>query len=261
MRILRAVLAALFLLSLTGCTLRTGSVEHLAVPEGDDDYRVTLATVPAIVVPGEQARLQMIVARADGHPADLEMMHERLMHVMLIRDDLRHFAHIHAEDSGTIDLARGKFELMHVFPAPGRYRVMVEFTERGRTVAMPKDVIVTGSYVPVPLGEESRTSTVGDYAITLHAPEKISYGSMVMLSFDVAKNGVPVHDLDKFLGEDMHLAIWQEGLMHFEHAHPMMMDGQMMFHVAFPTPGTYKLYPQFQHQGKVITAEFLLKVA
>jgi hypothetical protein len=253
-------LVFLLLVILAGCAAQQPeAMEHVMEAGSPADYRVTLATMPSLVEPEKETELEITIAHADGTPVDMEEMHERMMHVMLIRDDLRHFAHIHPEDFGGVD-DTNKLSLKHVFPQPGRYRVMVEFSENGKTVAVPNTVLVSGDYRPLPIEEDyAREKRSDGYTVKLEAPDPLIAGVASMLAFPVTKDGAPV-DFELFLGEKMHLAVWKEQLGHFEHAHPVEMNGQIMFHVAFPTPGVYKLYPQFQHQGKVVTGEFVVRV-
>ncbi len=256
------LLPVLLLILLAGCAAPISEMKHVMKHGNPADYVVTLTTDPAQPKPNESTLLSIAIARADGSFVKLEEMHERLMHVMLIRDDLQHFAHIHAEDGGRIDRASNTFSIPHTFAAPGQYRVMIEFSDDGNVVAVPKDIVVQGDSVSVPLGTDfSREKTTEGYVLKLNKPDSLKPGVMVMLAVDVFKDGKQVADLENFLGEKMHLAVWQEGLKYFEHAHPTIMNDQIMFHVTFPSPGKYKLHPQFKHQGKVVTGEFLVQAS
>jgi len=234
---------------------------HMMEAGNPDDYSVTILTAPSLPVPGQNTTLRVSIAHADGTPVSFEVMHERLLHVMMIRDDLQYFVHLHAGDDAA-GAASGTFALQQVFSAPGKYRAMVEFMEGGKAIAKPVDVVVPGAYEPVPLGKDvSRTKTVGDYAISYTAPDALSVWGQKMFVFTVSKDGVPVANLEDYLGEKMHLAVWGEGLSHFEHMHPAeMRPGGTMFHIRFPSPGLYKLYPQFKIDGTVMTPEFLVRV-
>jgi len=251
---MRASLVTVFLLLLAGCAVPEHGVLEHEIAGTPDGYSVTLHTVPEQPLPGSEVTVHVAIKDVDGSPAELGIVHEKPLHVMIIRDDLQHFAHLHADEPAET------FTLTHVFPEPGSYRAMIEFTAAGTTMAIPKDVTVLGDYAPQPLsGTFSRDWTDGRYRVSLAAPQEIAAGTPTLLAFSIMEGDLPVDDLDKFLGEDMHLAIWQEGLRHFEHAHPVR-DRKLAFQAVFPTPGVYKLYSQFQHQGTVVTAEFLVKV-
>jgi hypothetical protein len=44
-------------------------------------------------------------------------------------------------------------------------------------------------------------------------------------------------------------------------AAPKTGGPDVVFHTNFPTPGLYKVWGQFQHRGKIITAPFVVSVA
>jgi hypothetical protein len=236
---------------LAGCAPAGHGGGHGAA--GLDDYSVQLHLLPAEPVAGEEATLHFVISRKDGSPVKFDIIHEKPLHVMIIRDDLQNFAHIHADEPAEA------YALPYVFPASGKYRVMAEFSERGNVLAVPFDVLVPGEYSAVPLAETAREQQVGEYSIILDAPAELRAKEHSELSFEVLREGVPVGDLDNFLGEKMHLAVWQEGLQYFAHAHPGHGAG-LPFEVEFPSAGVYKLVGQFRHNGVVQTAEFVVRV-
>ena len=46
-----------------------------------------------------------------------------------------------------------------------------------------------------------------------------------------------------------------------EHAAPSKGGPDVIFHTNFPEPGRYKLWGQFQHKGRIVTAAFTIDVA
>lgn len=258
---MRNAIFCILLLVLAGCTAPQHDMSQVMAEGNPDAYAVSIATIPAQPAPGQNATLRVSIAHADHSPVNFELMHERLLHVMLIRDDLQHFAHIHAQDDAG-GAASGTFVLSHTFTKPGTYRVMAEFMEDGKDIVKPVDLIVPGEYAKIPLGSDfSRTKTFDGYTVALNGPDAIMPGMMSMFTVDVSRDGKPLNgELENYLGEKTHLAVWQEGLQHFEHAHPVTMNGQLMLHAFFPTHGLYKFYPQFKHDGTVVTAEFLVNV-
>jgi hypothetical protein len=114
-----------------------------------------------------------------------------------------------------------------------------------------------------------------------------------MLNFDMAdaKTGQPPADMQNYLGEPAHFVIISQDLTDFVHAHPMKsgeMKGmagdhdktphshddkkmgdqknmksssEVAAHTAFPRAGLYKIWAQFQRNGKVITVPFVVPVA
>jgi hypothetical protein len=117
-------------------------------------------------------------------------------------------------------------------------------------------------------------------------PGQLKAGQEAMLHFQVRNaKGQPVQDLQPLMGAMGHAFILSSDSQRSLHAHPM--EGGMnhheghgnhgadakhsttphsggsdvIFHTTFPTPGLYKAWGQFKHQGKVITAGFVVNVA
>jgi hypothetical protein len=221
------------------------------------DYSAVLAFPTSEI--GKPLALNVKILRKDGSVPHFLLIHERLLHVMLIRDDLQHFAHTHPEESGTVDTQNGIFTFEHAFAAPGKYRVMLEFLDHDKQVAIPLDLEVPGAADAVPLEEPSRTSETDGYAVNLTAPNPLRAGKESSLAFTITKDTTPITP-EPYLGEPLHLAVWSEGLSYFKHAHPDISHGELHFHMTFPAAGQYKLFAQFKHKGKIITAPFVVRV-
>ena len=64
--------------------------------------------------------------------------------------------------------------------------------------------------------------------------------------------------VEPYLGAGGHLVALREGDLAFLHVHPMG-DG-VRFAATFPTPGSYRLFLQFKHEGRVQTVAFTQEV-
>ena len=92
-------------------------------------YRLEAVSVPSAPVAGEPAELELRV-RLENSPdlrevADFDLVHEKLMHLFLVRKDLAYFAHEHPEL-----VSPGAFRLRYRFPAPGEYRLFADVAPR-----------------------------------------------------------------------------------------------------------------------------------
>ena len=102
-------------------------------------------------------------------------------------------------------------------------------------------------------------------------------GTEEKLDYVVRKNGAEVLDLAPYLGAAMHLAVVSLDLKTFIHAHgivpgtgphndhlhlstPARFGPEIEAHVLFPSPGYYKVFAQFKHQGRVILTDFMVHV-
>ena len=203
---------------------------------------------------------------------DFQAEHEKLLHLIVVRKDLNQFQHVHPE----LDQTTGQFTLSNLtFPTSGDYRIFADFTPVGAqmgpddmplNVVLSEDVKVAGSYTPQPLGSTDRTKVVDGYTITLSSNPKAVAAGMDMLSFAISKDGKPVTDLQDYLGALGHSVILKENTLDYIHTHALetptaTQNGTITFHVEFPSAGNYKAFVQFQDQGKVVTADFVIPVA
>ncbi|MBX7109616.1 MAG: hypothetical protein K1X61_13270 [Chitinophagales bacterium] len=205
---------------------------------------------------------------------DFAITHTKPMHVIVVRKDLAYFQHIHPlynSSSGTFTLE----DLM--FPADGDYRIFADFAVEGGemdnmgmplAITLSQDVSVgsMANYEPQELGNEERNKSFEGLQIVLNTHGLLKTRAESMLMFYLSQNGNPVIDLEQYLGALGHSVILREGSLDFIHAHPMenlssSQTGNVDFMVDFPEPGRYKLFTQFQRNGKVITSDFVVTVA
>ena len=205
---------------------------------------------------------------------NLEITHTKQMHVIVVRGDLANFQHLHPE----YDPNSGRFTVDIMFPSDGRYRVFADFVPRGGQmgpdgvplgVTISEDISVgnVGAYVPQPLENEQHVKTFDVYDVTLSTmPQSLKSGEEAMLTFSLNQNGKPITDLEEYLGALGHSVALREETLDFIHAHPMdnsLADqrGKVAFMVTFPQEGTYKIFTQFQRNGKVFVTDYVVYVA
>jgi hypothetical protein len=225
-------------------------------------------------VPGTPSAYSFTVIDDEGRVVkDFEPVHTKLMHVIVARKDLGQFQHLHPE----FDAVTGEFALADlVLPTAGEYRIYADFMPRtsqlgrGGTplgVTIHEDVVAgdRAGYVPQPLGDDTRADSVDGFQVSLHAPQPLTSGRSQELSFEMTKGGEAVTDLQEYLGALGHVVVLREGSLDFIHAHPLegaaAQSGRVGFAITFPGEGRYKIFPQFQHQGRVLTSSFVATIA
>ena len=198
-------------------------------------------------------------------------VHERIMHVIVVRGDLTQFQHVHP----TYASASGRFTVHDlVVPTSGPYRLFADFTPAGATtgpdgqplgVTVPVDLEVgdRAAYQPESLPAPSDTARVGEYEVLLSRPDTLRAGEMPQLAFTIRRDGAIVTDLEPYLGANGHGVILREGDLAFIHSHALedsvqLRSGKLPFIVHFAEPGRYRMFVQFQHRGAVQTAAFTL---
>lgn len=203
---------------------------------------------------------------------DFATVHEKIMHLIVVRKDLQEFQHLHPD----FNKATGKFTLANLtFPSDGPYRIFPDFTPMGTQMGpdgMPLGVTLNedlnvgnlGNYKEQPVVDSSLSKTFQNYQVQLTAkPSSIVAGQSTTLTFAINQNGKPVTNLEKYLGALGHSVVLREGDLEFLHTHALdenitNQTGKVNFAVTFPSAGKYKIFSQFQHQGKVLTTDFVV---
>jgi hypothetical protein len=203
-----------------------------------------------------RTRLDFQVLTSSGRPLlDYTRQHEKDLHLIVVRRDLTGFQHVHPR----LDRATGTWST-RVRLTPGVWRVIADFTPEGWDgITLADDVAVAGDFTPAALPGDDRTTTIetpeGTYTVTLEGDT--APGAGTVLTTRIELDGEPVTDLQPYLGAFGHLVAIRAGDLGYLHVHPE--EGQpgpgIEFATGFPTPGTYRLFLDFQHRGVVRTAE------
>lgn len=282
-------------------TVANTNVNAAIKTDTKEGFRVEFKSEPATIQAGATASLTFTVKNEQGTVVkDLQVVHEKLMHLLIVSTDLAEFYHIHPEPQ-----ADGAFKVDHVFPNGGEYRLYADIT--------PKDAeqVVEQINVTVAGAERAKEALIPDtkyeksvnglrVVMTPDAP--IEAGKVVELNFKAfdAASGKPATDLENYLGALAHFVIISSDLTDYLHVHPMekgesmgsmKMDNstkmdekndghthgdekapsmpgskakpsssEIIAHTTFPRPGVYKLWAQFQRGGKVVILPFVLQV-
>jgi hypothetical protein len=145
--------------------------------------------------------------------------------------------------------------------------VLADFIPAGTDspVVLGTDLSVGGSFRPTPLPPASTTSSVDGYDVTLSGDA--TAGADSDLTFTVTRAGQPVTDLQPYLGAFGHLVALRAGDLGYLHTHPAADASsdtaggpQIGFATEFPSPGSFRLFVQFQTAGQVHTAAFTVRV-
>jgi hypothetical protein len=207
---------------------------------------------------------------------NFDIMHEKLMHLIVVRKDLGVFQHLHPE----FNKKTGEFSQSEItLPTEGTYRIFADFTPQNKEKAIAYEDIASGNpntYQPTEYLEPKSKAEDGDYTalITTNAPK---VGAMETLSFAITKEGAPIIDLEPYLGAKGHLVIIKNNTLDYLHVHANDMghmdhamriipvanahmhdNGKLSFMVTFKEAGSYKAFLQIQHKGIVRTFDFTI---
>ena len=234
-----------------------------AAPTKKSAEFVVRATWPETVLANQQVALIIDVVDSAGQAVErFDVVHEKLLHLIVVANDLQYFNHIHPEYQG-----KGRFVVQTVLPSGGTYVFFCDYKpagSAGQVATFAKQV--AGPQPPTAPKATTASQVQGDTAINL-AAGPIKAGKETTLAFELqqAVNGLPVHDLQPYLGAMGHLVIIREAaeLTAAEYIHTHAMDGErhnlIPFMTVFPQPGWYKLFAQFNRDGDIVTAAFRVK--
>ncbi|MEU5670402.1 hypothetical protein ABZ749_08520 [Micromonospora sp. NPDC047753] len=199
------------------------------------------------------------IAGPDGRPVTrYDVAHDKQMHLIVARRDLSGFRHVHPERA-----ADGTWRVDTPLAGPGQWRAFADFAPTGgEPLTLGVDVTVPGELTERPLPAPTASTTVDGYTVTLTgAPQP---GRTSSLTLTVSRDGQPVTDLEPYLGAYGHLVALRRGDLAYLHVHPDGAPGDgrtrpgpaVTFLAEVPSVGSYRLYLDFQHGGRVHTAEF-----
>lgn len=152
------------------------------------------------------------------------------------------------------------------------------------------------SRASAPEGELGASGGTPYIVAMMPMPGRLVAGKEAMLHFQIRDaGGKPLPSLERYLGAGGHAVILSSDLKGYLHAHPMEGSGHegnamghtemghtgmdhkemdhgnsahatsapgsdVVFHTTFPSAGLYKVWGQFQHRGKIITAAYVVQV-
>ena len=219
-------------------------------------------TQPTVIKPGEPVKLNLMIHDGAGAVVkDFETVHEKKLHLIVVRDGLDRFAHIHPE----IDSV-GNITSTFIFLTAGKYRLYADHKTPGKNpMAAIAEVDVAGTPPPKPeLIPNAPGRVTGDALAADIAIEKAKTGETTRISFallDAA--GKPVSDLQPYLGAMGHLVVLSSDGKQYVHSHPLegkSSGGAIAFEAHFPHPGLYKGWGQFQRSNTVHDVPFVVMI-
>ncbi|MBL8236023.1 MAG: hypothetical protein JNM66_01285 [Bryobacterales bacterium] len=215
------------------------------------EFRMRIDVLPRVpsTTRTTSLRFHFVHPKTNKRVEKFEEIHERLLHLFLISEDRRYFAHEHPE------LEPGGYFRFHTqLPLPGFYRVLTDFYPAGATPQLlTAPLYVQGPPGPVPPLEAPNLQV----KLRTDPPAPIA-GLKTMLFFDLA----PMAGVTPWLGAWGHLLSASADLLDLVHVHPAWepYQNRVQFNVLFPRPGDYTLWAQFQRDGVVNTARFTVAV-
>ncbi len=227
-------------------------------------FLLEMESKPAKPVAGQPAELTLALrSRATKQiVTDYDVVHEQLMHLIIVSKDLRQFAHEHpALGEG------GKFTLRYTFPSGGTYHLFTDVAPKGAgSQVLMQPLQVEGDAPPkFALNDKDALPVVGGVRLAFQNDKGALMARRALnLQFEMKDeaSGKPITDLQPWLGAMAHLILIHEDGTTFVHSHPDETDpqngknGSLSFLARLPKPGLYRGWVQFQRDNAVHTAPF-----
>ena len=231
---------------------------------GLEGYVLSPVEAPGVV--GAAGELRFRILDAAGAPVtEYTTAHDKDLHLIVVRSDGSQFRHVHP----TRDEATGTWSLPWEWADAGTYRVFADFTPAGAdapSLTLTRTVQVAGEFTPV-APQPTQTAQVDGFTVTLDGD--LTAGSAKDLTLTVTQDGKPVTALEPYLGAFGHLVALRDGDLAYLHVHAKGEEPEageksgpeIEFAAEAPTAGRYFLYLDFQVDGQVHTAEFVVDAA
>ncbi|MFF6774248.1 hypothetical protein ACFY8W_11855 [Streptomyces sp. NPDC012637] len=217
----------------------------------------TLALDTPTPAPGKSTLKFSIKDAAGKKVTAFTTEHGKELHFIVASRDLTVFRHLHP-----VKGADGTWSVAADLPAAGAYKAFADFkpaVKGAKGVTLGADLSVPGAYAPKPMPPVAPTADVDGYQVRLGGA--LDPGKAGELRLTVTKAGKPVTDLEPYLGAYGHLVALRDGDLAYLHVHPN--EGgpgpDVSFTATAPSSGTYRLFLDFQHEGKVRTAAFTVR--
>lgn len=218
-----AFIAVTFLYTLPQWFLQKAQV--LEIEETQIDYQVQVSTAPELPLAGQPTKITIALKDKEGRPLkDLQVAHERILHAVIISEDLKEFAHKHHEDENLLTqdiIENAVFSITLTFPKAQKYLVGLDFRHEGKDASSLQYIEVLGLKEPILIEKDlNRKKNFQGYDVKLSSdPGELKSGEETHLNYFITKEGKEVTDLQYYLGEPMHFSMVSADLGTFLHTH------------------------------------------
>jgi hypothetical protein len=239
-------------LLLSACAPTTPTAQHggNASESGGHQQDVTAGSAN-LMVRDQSTDNEIAFSVREGNEtfADYGVSHTKEMHLIVVRDDLQHFQHLHPERD-----TDGVWRVSFTAPAGGtywRYADFVDTDEKTYTIQFDKEFL--GDLGTYGIAKNSETvKTVDGYRIEL---ETAKMGNDVSFTYKITDaNSQPVQ-VEQYLGARGH-SVLISPTGDFIHAHASEEGEDPVFTTTLPPDSFYRAFTQFQIKGEVITVDF-----
>jgi len=251
---MKNILSLLVALLLAACSSAPPPSPHgggaAHVPGGEAPAKKEPSRKLTVTDRSDASEIAFIIKEGEQVFTDYGVSHTKEMHLILVRNDLQHFSHLHP--------VRDKEEVWRIkysAPAGGRYWLYADFVD---TKDEPFTIRFERRYAgEVGLQGLTKDLTMeknaGDYRVKL---DPSVAGNEVSFTYTLTDPEGKHPVLEEYLGAKGHsVLIAPSG--DFIHTHPSGEEGEKVtFTTSLPPEPFYRIFTQFQIEGNVLTVSF-----
>ncbi len=243
--------------SVSTTSLDNKEVEHI----GGEEHGAELAGTRIVLQNLNNLKLGEVILSfklygIDAHEFksnDLEISSEKLMHLILVRDDMQYYQHLHPE------FVDDRWVVKTQISQQGNYEMYVDINPKEEKPTVLRVPLVIGGNTEkrsFPSVSDDLSTMVDDISVSLDPSVLTKTNEKVILKFKLTKNNQPINKIGTYLGALGHVVILQHGKPnHFSHAHPLngstLKDGFVEFETEFNSKGMYTVYAEFNIDDKI----------
>ncbi|WP_121609920.1 hypothetical protein [Mesobacillus foraminis] len=199
-------------------------------------------------------KIEIELRDLDGNPVSkLKVNHEKLLHLIVVNEELDQYYHLHPEELGG-----GQFQIDKDLPE-GSFKAFVDIK--------PEELAYQVSPISFQSGDEASHHEHQKPLKPDRVLEKTVDGQKAMLKMSPFHPGEPVTitfdlgdgKLEPYLGAAGHVVILDETAENYLHVHPLNHN-QPVFETTFNQAGIYKVWAEFKQGGKVRTFPFVVEI-
>jgi hypothetical protein len=278
----RTVALLVLVLAASGCGGSSSSAPKLPTIQPAHTFAIDGFTPAAPVEANRPTTVAFTIRQPDGRPLTRFRRGSGPhtgVHLIFVRDDLAYIVHRHPPIG-----ANGRISDRITFPAPGRYRLVVDaypaLSGPQRNFQLFENLRVAGPFHAQPTPPFRPSVDVDGYRFTLRGKPRLRAIEAAFLKFDVTDpSGRPVR-FTPWYGALAHAIFFRTGSLDYFHTHvcapgasgctsvlgatrvtgKSAAPGKLTVGVLVPVAGTWRLFLQTRVDGKVLTAPFTLKV-
>jgi hypothetical protein len=243
------------------------------------EYDMQLKTLPDSpnIIAGNPVLLTFIPLQNGSLLRDLMIVHEKLLHLIIISADFSFYDHVHP-----VMQPDGSLVLAYTFPRPGGYLLYADITPSGQRAQVFRLPVYVRSadgnaellmdapdLTPAPSMAKAFDDPPSMTAELFLQPRSPVAGIETHFLIRLSDNGLPVNDLEPYLGAMAHCVIISQDSQVYLHCHPEQLNAptpdaragpDVPFATVFPKPGLYKLWAQFKRNEKMLVVSFVIEV-